>query len=215
VNLDERPLRYFYFVRHGQSDWNAIGRMQGQMNSDLSALGRQQARTNGRLLATLDLEAIYASPLDRARQTAEIIQDQVDLDVAYDDRIMEWDCGDWSGQLRSHVERRWPVEWAALHADPFHYRGPKCENYPDMIARATPFVEELLATPHERIAVVSHGLIGRVMIGILMGYDEAGYLGFSQPNDVVYRVGVAEEADRSVYRYAAGRGPVPGVVDRW
>jgi probable phosphoglycerate mutase len=191
--------------------------MQGQQNSHLSELGRDQARATGRLLATLDIEAAYASPLDRAKQTAEIIQGFAGLAVTYDARLMEWDCGAWSGELRGDVAKKWPAEWAALEADPFHYRGPGCENYPDMIARAGPFIETLLATGLRRVAVISHGMIGRVMIGILMRYSEDDYLAFAQPNDVVYRVSLPE-ADREpgprVDRYVAGVGPVSGVVAR-
>ncbi|MBO6703483.1 MAG: histidine phosphatase family protein [Pseudomonadales bacterium] len=62
-------MKEFYFIRHGQTEWNAIRRMQGQWNSDLNDLGRQQADINGRLLAGLDIEHIVASPLDRTRQT--------------------------------------------------------------------------------------------------------------------------------------------------
>jgi broad specificity phosphatase PhoE len=193
--------------------------MQGQANSDLDATGRSQAEEHGRLLAALDIEAIFASPLDRARQTAEIVRRHVDLDVRFDERIMEWDCGDWSGHLRVNVRQRWPVEWAALEADPYHYRGPRCENYPDMIARTRPFVDELLAHPARRIAVISHGMIGRVMVGLLMNFDEPAMLGFRQPNDVVYRVrlpgpGALAPVEPILDRFVAGTGPITGVVER-
>lgn len=191
--------------------------MQGQADSALDATGRRQAEEHGRLLAALEIETIFASPLARARQTAGIVRRYLDLDVSFDDRIMEWDCGDWSGHLRTDVRQRWPGEWAALEADPYHYRGPRCENYPDMIARTRPFVEELLAHPACRIAVISHGMIGRVMVGQLMGFDESEMLGFRQPNDVVYRVRLPDAdgpAEPVLDRFVAGTGPLPGVVER-
>lgn len=77
--------------------------MQGQWNSDLNELGREQADRNGRFLASLDIEHIVASPLDRTRQTAEIINQHLNLDITYDERIMEWHCGDWSGEMRDEV----------------------------------------------------------------------------------------------------------------
>ncbi len=186
--------------------------MQGQKNSDLNATGRAQAEAHGRLLARLGVDALYASPLARARQTAGIVQRSVDLEVRFDDRIMEWDCGAWSGHLRADVRQRWPEAWAALEADPYHYRGPGCENYPDMIARAAPFVDEVLASPAERIGVISHGLIGRIMVGILMGFDETAMLGFRQPNDVVYRVRLGSRP--RLDRFEGGQGPFAGVVPR-
>jgi broad specificity phosphatase PhoE len=210
-------LQHLYFVRHGQTEWNAIARMQGQWNSDLSDLGRQQADVNGQLLTQLDIQAIYASPLDRTRQTTEIIQKYVPADAAFDHRIMEWDCGHWSGHLYEEVKSQWAEEWAALQADPFHYRGPGCENFPDMIERATPFVQELLTNPAENIAIVSHGMIGRVMIGIVMQFDEAQMLEFTQPNDVIYRVRLPRSQNTvpKLDHYAAGTGPHDGVVERW
>jgi glucosyl-3-phosphoglycerate phosphatase len=190
--------------------------MQGQKNSDLDAVGRQQADDHGRLLARVGVDALYVSPLDRALQTLAIVRRHVDLDARIDDRIMEWDCGLWSGLLRAEVRERWAREWALLQADPYHHRGPGCENYPDMIARSRPFVEELLASEAERIAVISHGMIGRVMVGTLMGFDEAEMIGFKQPNDVVYRIRcLTGNGDPPVLdRYVSGNGPFDGVVTR-
>ena len=207
-------MKSLYFVRHGQSEWNATGRMQGQMNSDLSALGREQADAHGRLLATHGVDAIYSSPLDRARQTADVIRRYVRLDVSCDSRLKEWNCGDWSGHLYEDVKRNWPVEWAALEADRFHYRGPNCENYPDMIARVSPFIDEILSGDSRRIAIVSHGLIGRVMVGILMRHGEAEMLTYRQPNDVVYVVhtGTTRLEQAKVQHYVAGHGPIDGLV---
>ena len=210
-------MQHLYFVRHGQTEWNAIERMQGQWNSNLSDLGRDQAAVNGRLLEQLGIQAIYASPLDRTRQTTEIIQQYVPLDAAYDSRIMEWDCGHWSGYLYEEIKTRWADEWEALQADRFNYRGPGCENYPDMIERAQPFIAEVRANPAENIAIVSHGMIGRVMIGIVMGLTEQEMLSFTQPNDVIYRVQAPrDDNDRpEVHHYAAGTGPHAGLVERW
>lgn len=193
--------------------------MQGQKDSDLSELGREQADISARLLATLDIQAIFASPLNRTRQTTAIIQRYVDAEVQYDARIMEWDCGDWSGYLHEDVKELWPNEWAALEADRFNYRGPNCENYPDMIKRVTPFVHELMAIPLSNVAIVSHGLIGRVMIGILMGFAEAEMLGFVQPNHVIYRVGVPADSvstrERDLHHYVGAEGLFEGTVKRW
>lgn len=203
-------MKQIFFVRHGQTEWNAARRMQGQWNSDLNAQGHEQARVNGELLATLDIEALFVSPLDRTRQTAEIINRRLNLPISYDERIMEWDCGDWSGHLYTEVAEKWPDEWAALQADRFNYRGPNCENYPDMMQRATPFLEEMRQLDASRIAVVSHGMIGKVMISMLLGLDEAETLDIHQPNDVVFRVSLGDGIARAAH-YRAGEGPFEGL----
>lgn len=203
-------MKQLYFVRHGQTEWNAISRMQGRWNSDLNELGRQQADTNGKLLSRLKIESMFVSPLDRTRQTAAIINRHLETSVVFDDRIMEWDCGDWSGHMYSEVRIKWAKEWAALEADRFHYRGPNCENYPDMIKRAKPFLEELKTRPEQNIAIVSHGMIGRVMISQLLDSNEHQTLSIHQRNDVVFRVTI--NGGVKVCHFVGGEGPFPGVA---
>jgi probable phosphoglycerate mutase len=207
------PLKQIVFVRHGESEWNATSRMQGQLESDLTARGREQTEVNARVLANLGIEELYSSPLGRARESAAIINRQLSLPIRCDSRIKEWDCGDWSGELYEDVQTKWADQWAAYQADRFHYRGPNCENYPDMIARVQPFLDELLRSAARSIAVVSHGMIGRVMVSTLLGYDEPAMLGFHQPNDVLYRV-MLGKAVATVEHYVAGAGPFPGVIPR-
>lgn len=93
-----------YIIRHGQTDWNAEWRLQGQQNIPLNETGRQQARENGQRLAALaeDLDRydFVASPLDRARETMELARTAAGLDpLAYrvDDRLKEICFGDWEG----------------------------------------------------------------------------------------------------------------------
>ena len=203
-------MKQLYFVRHGQTEWNAIQRMQGQWNSDLSETGKQQADVNGRLLSTLNIESMFVSPLERTRQTAEIINRHLKLTPNYDDRIMEWYCGDWSGELYEDVSVKWADEWRALQADRFNYRGPNCENYPDMFARAIPFLEEMQARDEENIAIVSHGMLGKVMVSQLLQFNEQQTLNLHQPNDVVFRVTLATSGIK-ISHFVKGDGPFAGV----
>ena len=206
-------MKELYFVRHGQTEWNAIRRMQGQWNSDLSELGRAQAEVNGVFLAQRGVEYLIASPLDRTLQTAEIIADHLQIGFDVDGRIKEWDCGDWSGEMWDDMQEKWPKEFAAWQSDQFHYRGPGAENYPDMIKRSTPFLEKVLATEFARVAIVSHGMIGRAMIGTLLSMSPAEMLGFSQTNDTVIRL--TEKSDGFVAEhYLGGDGPKQGLPPR-
>ena len=206
-------MKTIYFVRHGQTEWNAIRRMQGQWNSDLNELGRSQAERNGQFLAGLKIDHIVASPLDRTRQTAEIINRHLGLEIQFDERIMEWHCGDWSGEMWDEVPDKWPEEFAAWQADQYNYRGPNCENYPDMIERSKPFLDEINALAAKRIAVVSHGMIGRVMVATLLGMSADEMLSFSQPNDVVFEL--TRENDQFVTQhFVGGDGPHPGLPPR-
>jgi len=211
VTSSGSTFRTVYFVRHGQTEWNAIQRMQGRWNSDLNELGREQAAASGRLLEGVGIQKVFSSPLDRTRQTTEIIGRYVDAPVTYDERLVEWDCGDWSGHLRTEVMELWSEEYSAFLADPFHYRGPNCENFPDMFERARPFVEELLALDLDRVLVVSHGMIGKVMVAILLGLGEEETLAIHQPNDAVFRVGLGAD-EPEVHHWRDGVGPVEGLT---
>jgi broad specificity phosphatase PhoE len=205
-------MKQLYFVRHGQTEWNSIRRMQGQSNSDLTELGRQQAQTNGQFLADVSIDYLVASPLDRTRQTAAIINRYLQLDIKYDVRIMEWDCGDWSGELWDQLDKKWPDEFNAWRSDPFNFRGPKCENYPDMIDRVTPFLQELLARPETNIAIVSHGVIGRVMVGCLLDMNADEMLSFSQNNDAIMQLNGF--ANYNYCHFIGGKGPIAGLPPR-
>lgn len=203
--------RTLYFVRHGETEWNRIRRMQGQWNSDLNDLGRQQADMNGQLLAGFDLQVLYCSPLDRTRQTGEIITRHVPLPLIFDDRLMEWNTGDWSGHMYADLPEKWPTEWEAWRSDPFAFRPPGGENYPDMFVRARLFLQDLLATPDQRIGIISHGMIGKVMVASLADLTPETVLDIRQGNDMVFRVQLRGETVTGLHHYDQGNGPREGL----
>jgi 2,3-bisphosphoglycerate-dependent phosphoglycerate mutase len=84
-------------VRHGETDWNADGRLQGHTDRPLSHFGRRQAQQLAAELEDEELEAIYSSDLARARETAEIVGERLGLPVALDPDLREKDWGNWEG----------------------------------------------------------------------------------------------------------------------
>ena len=90
-------------VRHGETDWNAAGRLQGQTDTPLNDFGRRQAQQLAEGLEAEELEAIYSSDLARARETAEIVGERLGLAVVLDPDLREKDWGNWEGL--SPVER--------------------------------------------------------------------------------------------------------------
>jgi broad specificity phosphatase PhoE len=94
-------------VRHGQSEWNAVGKWQGQADPPLSELGRAQARAAAHSLGALD--AVYTSDLQRASETAVIIATQLGIGpVILDADLRERDAGEWSGLTRGEIHERYP-----------------------------------------------------------------------------------------------------------
>ena len=104
-------------ARHGQSEWNAAGRWQGQADPPLSDLGRAQARAAGRQAGSFD--AIFASDLERALHTATIISEALGVSpVVVDPRLKERDAGEFSGLTRDEIEERFPGALAARRWPP-------------------------------------------------------------------------------------------------
>jgi broad specificity phosphatase PhoE len=99
-------------VRHGQSEWNASGRWQGWADPDLTDLGRQQAFEAASAVGAVD--AIVASDLQRATQTALIISEAIGVGpVLTDADLRERDVGEWTGHTREEIEARWPGSYEA------------------------------------------------------------------------------------------------------
>lgn len=101
------PTTRVLLLRHGQSEWNAVGRWQGHADPPLTALGRAQALAASRALGTVD--AVVASDLARARETAEIVAGQLGLGpVLVDHRLRERDAGEWTGLTRAEIDAQFP-----------------------------------------------------------------------------------------------------------
>ena len=102
--------RPFYYLRHGETEANAAGTIAGSLDVELTALGREQARLAARALAKTPITAIYASPLRRARETAQPIAEALGLPVTILDDIAERNWGDLEGMPRhSHVRGVKPI----------------------------------------------------------------------------------------------------------
>lgn len=102
-----RPMTRILLVRHGESEWNAARRWQGQADPPLTDLGRDQAAHAAQALGAID--AIFTSDLQRALVTAEVIADALGLDAPMvDARLRERDAGEWSGLTREEIHEQWP-----------------------------------------------------------------------------------------------------------
>lgn len=153
-----------YYVRHGQTEWNAAGRLQGHRDIPLNERGRQQALAAALVLRDLltkrQLQAqrlpFVASPLDRARQTMELLRGGLDLapgDYGLDDRLREVAYGDWEGSTLTEARAISPEIFAARERDKWSVAPPGGESYADLTKR----VRGWLATLTGDTVVVAHG----------------------------------------------------------
>lgn len=205
-------MKTWYLIRHGETEWNAIKRMQGQLDSRLSAEGRLHAAESGRLLSRLGFDRAFASPLGRVRETVAIMAGHAPIDPLFDDRLMEWSSGDWSGQLYADIARDRPDEWSAWDADRYNWRPPNGENFVDLASRARSFIDEAAKVDAARLAIVAHGFINRALAGELLGLAPADRMKISQSNDTVMRITVGPDGAAAEH-FVAGEGPFPGLPD--
>ncbi len=137
-------------VRHGQSTWNALGKWQGRADPPLSPLGQQQAVSAAARIGIVD--AVVASPLVRARQTAEIIAEGIGVGpVDTDDRLIETDAGDWTGLTFHEIRTGWPG-WLDQHKWPDNF-----EKEIDIVARMAEALIDIAARyPGASVVAVTH-----------------------------------------------------------
>ncbi|MCL5103560.1 MAG: histidine phosphatase family protein [Armatimonadetes bacterium] len=160
-----------YLVRHGETEYNRQGRIQGQGDSPLTPLGVLQAEAVATRLAGETFAAIYSSDLGRAQSTAEIIAARHNLPVQTTPLLREAAFGIIQGLTRAEVETRFPIEEHEWRRDPRTHRPPGAEYPEDVIERCRRFLAEVIerhpstlrqaqgsgCTDGERLLVVGHG----------------------------------------------------------
>lgn len=146
-------------VRHARSTWNAERRIQGVADPPLDEMGLEQARRIADRLRSQSLSAIYSSPLQRARVTAEIIHRYfLDAPMSLDDRLQEYDFGVVNGLTWDEVALQHPTLAERWLEDPWTIPIPGSEGQPAFRARVMAAMNEIVAQhDHEQVAVVAHG----------------------------------------------------------
>jgi len=184
-----KPGVTLYFVRHGETDWNAARRYQGRRDIPLNATGRAQARRNGRALAEVlggtaaSLDHV-ASPLVRARETMEIMRAELMLDpkgYRTDDRLAEIDYGHWEGRLWTELPHTDPEDFAARRADTWGWRPVGGESYRMLSER----VGLWLAGIERDTVVASHGGVSKALRGLVLQLASAEIPHLEVPQDKV------------------------------
>lgn len=170
--------RRLVLIRHGQTDYNATRRMQGQLDTDLSELGREQARLAGEQLGDLGITRILSSDLSRAFDTATIIGEQLGVDVEKDSRLRETHLGGWQGKSSAEVDQELPGARAKWRHDAT-WAPPGGESRLDVADRARPVIDELMDDYDEwdgnTVLIVAHGGTISALTSNLLGLEASMY----------------------------------------
>ena len=167
-----KRVRRVVLLRHGRTEWNASGRFQGQLDSPLDVIGRAQAAAAAVAVNPMEPDAIVASDLSRAADTAAAVSAESGIEVAVDQRLREIDLGSWQGLTRAEARERFPEEYAAWQSGSDARRGGG-ETYAEVGARAAACVVEWLDRlgSGATLVAVTHGGTARATIGTLLGFD--------------------------------------------
>jgi len=178
-------------VRHGETEWNLERRIQGGCDSPLTERGVAQARAVGRLIGALPNAAsarIVASPLGRARRTAEIIVEHLAAlpELVLDDRLREISVGSWDGLTYRDIEMRSPGIFDGEGRHEWYFRAPDGDTYEAFVARLGEWLSE--STETGLLVAVTHGIVSRVLRGLYAKLSRETALTLPVPQDKIFRL---------------------------
>lgn len=160
------------FVRHGQTEWNVLGRYQGQTDIALSPLGIEQAEKLAAHFPVDKVEAVYSSDLVRAMTTARCVADSFGLTVEPRPELRELNFGDWEGLTYDEIVAKWPDALNNFFQHPDVLEIPHGESFPKLRERALDAVEKIVAChPNQTVAVFAHGAILRTILTAALHMD--------------------------------------------
>ena len=193
----------WYLVRHGQTQWNLQGRIQGHTDVPLAELGRRNVQAQAKSLAGLTFAAVYASDFSRTVETAQILVNDADVSVQTNPNLREFSYGQWEGLTLEEVQARDPEDFALrFRKRDVEFAAPGGESAIQLLQRVRRFYVKAASghDPEENLLVVAHGGSIRALTLCLLGL----------PDEHFWRFRV-DCASLSVIRnYSSGR-----VLERW
>ena len=188
-------------VRHGESEWNRAGRIQGQVNSPLTDLGINQAKATRDYLSGILLNQqleIYTSPLDRALQTAEIIAQGIEYPsrkIIIEERLNDFNLGEISGTFGwDKVAEIFPEQAQLRLQDPMRFHPSGGESGAEFEARLRSLLEDLMDDGTLKL-MVSHGIVNKFIRGILKNLSGKEMVELGESQNTIYRLEQGEETE--------------------
>lgn len=172
-------------LRHGETEWNNAGRMQGEANSPLTPLGQAQAAAQGRLLQAFDITGwdIWCSPQGRARQTAEIALG-AQTNMTFDARLAEVTLGEWSGVTRAEIARSVPHLFENDDSLIWYDHAPGGEGLDALYDRTGAFLAERTAP----CVLFTHGITSRMLRCHALGLEPGAFGDLPGGQGVIYHL---------------------------
>ena len=155
----------FYIVRHGQTNWNILGKTQGHGNSDLTAKGIEQATELAESIVNYPIDYIYSSDLGRAVQTAQILGDKLNIKVEETEALREMGFGEWEGLLIDEIKTNYANVYTTWRNEPHLAQIPGGETLHLIKDRVDSIIQSLNEKyDNKHILLVTHSVTVRVML---------------------------------------------------
>lgn len=177
-------MKKLYLIRHGESEWNALKKIQGQQDVPLTEKGTKQAELTGKRLIKEDIKKIYSSDLKRAYQTAKIIGNILNVEVIPIKELREINFGIWEGLNSDILESKYPKEHELWLKQPEKLKIDGAETIFEVQKRAMESINKIISDNdnEDNILIVSHGATLKTIILGLLGVDISHFKNMSLKN---------------------------------
>ncbi len=154
-----------HIIRHGETDWNAAGKMQGRKNSALTGTGIQQAQDLKQHLSSIAFDVAFSSSSYRAVHTANILLADRDIALQQDDQLCEINLGEWEGCYKTDIKQAHPQAYKQFWDEPHKFQAINGESFHDVQARAVNIFNQIVNAHQEKvILIVSHGAFIKTLL---------------------------------------------------
>lgn len=193
-----------YLARHGETDWNLQGRMQGRLGAPLNDKGRSQAAALARAARALSVRSVVCSSLARALETALVVGGALGLSPTRCEALQEIDFGDCSGLTDAEIARRYPTLHAERREDKWRHRWPDGESYADAVSRLRGAIERAELPGEAGTLLIAHQSVNRALSHLLSGRAPSEMLQMAQRSDVLLRFSRDGAMDHAVVPASEG-----------
>jgi len=161
-------------IRHGQTEWNKEKIFRGRIDVPLDNVGIRQVNAIAkRILSSFEINTIYSSPLIRALMTAQAIAKPLNLNIKIDDRLIDFNFGEWQGLSLEKVKEKYSLLYHKWTTEPHLTEIPGGENLNSVRTRITKLLNEIIEKEQGDIAIVSHRIVNKVIICTTLSLDNS------------------------------------------
>lgn len=164
-------LKSIYLTRHGETEWNKAGRLQGWSDSPLTEKGRRDATLLGKRIRDLQIDTIYTSPLPRAMQTTNLIMQEKNIPVYEVDAFKEIFFGDWEGKIKEEIEVNYLQQFSNFWNAPHRYdhtlhNGESLDDFKKRVEEALKGIVE--GPSNQSVLIVAHAVVLKATISYFL-----------------------------------------------